>query len=168
MKRNDTRQKQQVHHKKILSSRHPGHRDLKAMEKNRTLRDMPTCIASRVTQSRGGLGCPTEVVEPLTSAICMKICWGYWGRSTSYKSFRYATCMYTFNQDTMVRGLKCHLRAYGKTENKPLVEKRKRHFYSLWSSIVLVAQLCLTLCVPTDCIPPGSSVHGILQPRILE
>ena len=32
----------------------------------------------------------------------------------------------------------------------------------------LVAQLCLTLCSPMDCSPPGSSVHGILQARILE
>ena len=30
------------------------------------------------------------------------------------------------------------------------------------------AQLFLTLCDPTDCSPPGSSVHGILQARILE
>ena len=29
-------------------------------------------------------------------------------------------------------------------------------------------QLCPTLCDPTDCSPPGSSVHGILQARILE
>ena len=28
--------------------------------------------------------------------------------------------------------------------------------------------LCLTLCDPMDCSPPGSSVHGILQARILE
>ena len=33
---------------------------------------------------------------------------------------------------------------------------------------VLVAQLCPTLCNPVDCSPPGSSVHGILQVRILE
>ena len=33
---------------------------------------------------------------------------------------------------------------------------------------VLVAQSCLTLCEPLDCSPPGSSVHGILQTRILE
>ena len=33
---------------------------------------------------------------------------------------------------------------------------------------VLVAQSCLTLCDPTDCSSPGSSVHGILQARILE
>ena len=31
-----------------------------------------------------------------------------------------------------------------------------------------VTQSCLTLCNPMDCSPPGSSVHGILQARILE
>ena len=30
------------------------------------------------------------------------------------------------------------------------------------------AQSCPTLCHPVDCSPPGSSVHGILQARILE
>ena len=33
---------------------------------------------------------------------------------------------------------------------------------------VLVAQSCLTPCDPMDCSPPGSSVHRILQRRILE
>ena len=34
----------------------------------------------------------------------------------------------------------------------------------------LVAKLCLTLPTPwtVDCSPPGSSVHGISQARILE
>ena len=27
---------------------------------------------------------------------------------------------------------------------------------------------CLTLCNPMDCSPPGSSINGILQARILE
>ena len=31
-----------------------------------------------------------------------------------------------------------------------------------------VTQLCPTLCNPMVCSPPGSSVHGILQARILE
>ena len=31
-----------------------------------------------------------------------------------------------------------------------------------------VAQSCPTLRDPMDCIPPGSSVHGILQARVLE
>ena len=33
---------------------------------------------------------------------------------------------------------------------------------------VLVSQSCPTLCNPMDCSPPGSSVHGLLQARILE
>ena len=31
-----------------------------------------------------------------------------------------------------------------------------------------IAQSCLTLCDPMDCSLPGSSVHGILQARVLE
>ena len=31
-----------------------------------------------------------------------------------------------------------------------------------------VAQSCLTLSNPMDCSPPGSSIHGILQARVLE
>ena len=42
-----------------------------------------------------------------------------------------------------------------------------------WTRLVRVcvcvsAQLCPTLCNPLDCNPPGSSVHGILQTRILQ
>ena len=33
---------------------------------------------------------------------------------------------------------------------------------------VLVTQSCPTLCNPMDCTLPGSSVHEILQARILE
>ena len=33
---------------------------------------------------------------------------------------------------------------------------------------MLVTQSCPTLCDLMDCSPPGSSVHGILQARILE
>ena len=31
-----------------------------------------------------------------------------------------------------------------------------------------VTQSCPTLCNPMDCSPPGSSVHGIFQARVLE
>ena len=30
------------------------------------------------------------------------------------------------------------------------------------------AQSCPTLCDPMDCSPPGSSIHGIFQARVLE
>ena len=31
-----------------------------------------------------------------------------------------------------------------------------------------VPQSCLTLCNPVDSSPPGSSIHGIFQARMLE
>ena len=34
--------------------------------------------------------------------------------------------------------------------------------------LVLVAQSCPVLCYPTNCSPEGSSVHGVLQARVLE
>ena len=39
--------------------------------------------------------------------------------------------------------------------------------YARARACVLVAQSCPTLCNPMDNSPPGSSVHGILQARIL-
>ena len=33
---------------------------------------------------------------------------------------------------------------------------------------VLVSQLCPTVCDSMDCSPPGSSVYGIFQAKILE
>ena len=40
--------------------------------------------------------------------------------------------------------------------------------FSLILCSVSVTKSCPTICDPTDCSPPGSSVHGILQARILE
>ena len=37
-----------------------------------------------------------------------------------------------------------------------------------WEEAVLVAQSCPALCNSMDRSPPGSSVHGILQMRILQ
>ena len=39
---------------------------------------------------------------------------------------------------------------------------------SFYLVCVLAAQSCPALCEPTDCSPPGSSVHWILQARIPE
>ena len=39
---------------------------------------------------------------------------------------------------------------------------------TLWSVRSEVTQLCTTLSDPMDCIPPGSSIHGIYQARVLE
>ena len=42
------------------------------------------------------------------------------------------------------------------------------HRYMYRERKVKVTQSCLTLCDPMDCSLAGSSVHGILQARILE
>ena len=42
------------------------------------------------------------------------------------------------------------------------------HLYKVKESESEVTQSCPTLCDPVVCSPPGSSVHGILQARILE
>ena len=48
------------------------------------------------------------------------------------------------------------------------LEHRKRSGESSLKKLkTLIAQLCLTLCDPIVCSPPGSSVPGILQARIL-
>ena len=43
-----------------------------------------------------------------------------------------------------------------------------RLVYDTYCCCSLVAKSCLTLCDPMDYSPPGPSVHGILQARILE
>ena len=45
------------------------------------------------------------------------------------------------------------------------------HFLLQWMKVKSeseVTQSCPTLCDPMDCSPPGSSVHGIFQARVLE
>ena len=50
---------------------------------------------------------------------------------------------------------------YGKTEVTGLINPACVHTCS-------VIQSCMILCDPTNYSPPGSSVHGIFQVRILE
>ena len=40
--------------------------------------------------------------------------------------------------------------------------------WAVINSVVFIAQSCPTLCNHMDCSPPGSSVHGLSQARILE
>ena len=48
-----------------------------------------------------------------------------------------------------------------------LMDTQVASIYSL-CMYVMCPQSCLTLCNPMDCNPPGSSVYGIFQARILE
>ena len=59
-----------------------------------------------------------------------------------------------------------HLDYFG--EKCKLILKSASLFYNIVESESEVTQSCPTLCDPVDCSLPGSSVHGILQERILE
>ena len=50
----------------------------------------------------------------------------------------------------------------------PLAPPGKHILYSVAAAAAKLLQSCPTCYDPTDCSPPGSSVHGILQARILE
>ena len=65
-----------------------------------------------------------------------------------------------------------HLLINRNSTNKQIMWSLIFHFLkSQWSKKSQAhahEQSCWTLCSPLDCSPPGSSVHGILQARILE
>ena len=48
------------------------------------------------------------------------------------------------------------------------LKKKKKNGFLCHIFSLLVTQSCLILCNPTDCNLTGSSVHGILQARIVE
>ena len=59
----------------------------------------------------------------------------------------------------------------GTTPAEPSLDQTDRHQPAtgrMDAVLCLVAQLRLTLCNPMDCSLLGSSVHGILQARIME
>ena len=57
------------------------------------------------------------------------------------------------------------LRPAAPTSREPLCDEIEVDSHQVKMS---VAQSCPTLCDSIDCSPPGFSVHGILQARILE
>ena len=61
------------------------------------------------------------------------------------------------------------LSSKGDSSSQVLSSRRSlSRFQNLLHYCVCYAQLCPALCDPMDCSPPGSSVHGIFQARILE
>ena len=66
-----------------------------------------------------------------------------------------------FSLNPVIINLNCALESAG--------EFLKNHWSPFLSCFCcsFVAKSCPTLCDPVDCSPPGSSVHGILQARIL-
>ena len=61
-------------------------------------------------------------------------------------------------------------RGSSQPQDRTQVSRIAGGFFTSWTTREAqeVAQFCLTLCNPMNCSLPGSSVHGILQARILE
>ena len=59
------------------------------------------------------------------------------------------------------------LRPYRRSLTQPC-QKDDLLGQGLISLVKSLGQSCLTLCNPMDCSPPGFSIHGILQAKILE
>ena len=58
-------------------------------------------------------------------------------------------------------GVRCFLKSRCGVGEKEELTNRRMH-------VCMYAQLYLTFCDPMNCSPPGSSVHEILQARMLE
>ena len=78
------------------------------------------------------------------------------------------------NEEVKNENLKCYKNVYGVAAHFLISiralnlkeEYVRMKFQSV--AIILVDQSCPSLCDPMDCSPPGSSLHGIFQPKILE
>ena len=78
----------------------------------------------------------------------------YWWRKPEYVTPKYVSLTYWFELNST------------KKEQKQKKFSLPSSFLS--KALLFCCQLCPTLCDPMDCSPPGSSVHGIFQARILE
>ena len=95
-----------------------------------------------------------------------------WGNPFKSRHWDESLCTSGFLRNSP-RGKKKAVAGSGKQERKGKEAKQMRDFRPNPSQLdsvgsLLIAQSCPTLCNPMDCIPPGSSVHGILQTRKLE
>ena len=56
----------------------------------------------------------------------------------------------------------------GRRNDTETLSWQKSQSWGIPPVLFLVTHSCLTRCDPVDCSPSGSSVHGVLQARILE
>ena len=83
---------------------------------------------------------------------------GVWGEHPS-KIHLWATCLFIIEVSLIYNIMSVS----GIQQNDSIINN-----LCMYVCVCSVAQWYLTLCSPMDCSPPGSSVHGISQARILE
>ena len=99
--------------------------------------------------------CVSECVC-LCVCVCVCVCWVDIGvQPFPLSSARTASFCFLLSYITSIGSICLKKRSSGLSEDLKL-------------GCCLVAKFYLTFCNPMDCSPPGSSVHGIPQARILE
>ena len=81
--------------------------------------------------------------------------------------------IYNHKRGSTKQSKRCYLQGLRKNSRRNTFEASYQGTFNLRLCVcvcvcVWVPQSCLTLCDPVDSSQPGSSVHGILQARILE
>ena len=92
---------------------------------------------------------------------------------TEWHSTRKARILCMHRESGVTTGSKAPMAGRLSQFSRKRLKLQKRLYWSLnvlspTADLVLVIQSCPTLCDPVDCKPLGSSIHGILQARILE
>ena len=59
-------------------------------------------------------------------------------------------------------------RGYEQRDSGLKKKKKTKLYCGVCACIGVCVQPCLTLCGPMECIPPGSSFHGIFQAGLLK
>jgi len=104
---------------------------------------------------------------PRTVSLGFKIEGGTSHKGVLFRKSVGDVCSKTHFQWTTKRILIPIWHSYSRIRN-PQISKLRMYLLQKALHGSSVAQSCLTLCYPMDCSPLGSSVHGILQARILE
>ena len=117
---------------------------------------MPTSACPPVEKGpslNGPFGILGSVNYPSCACLTSPLASGPWGRTVSWSIWTPTMGTQGLGGHTVGVGV-------GSRASSPLEPPRFRWWFSHSS--------CPTLCDPMDCSPPGSSVHGILQARVLE
>ena len=104
------------------------------------------------------------IISPLTPIISESTSTESLSLHPNYRSYN-PHCMYDNTATICMTSCKLHMTSH------PLfmILHHAMTSHPLYSCVhVKSLKSCSTLCDPMDCSLPGSSVHGILQPRILE
>ena len=117
-----------------------------------------------------------QLISPFDSVLKQALWNMHWGRasfSTQFVPLHWAWCLAPFFLEssvfiTVIMQHSTHIYFPIPQAKKLCKLNASATFVGSYAVLCLVTQSCLTLRNPMDCSLPGSSVHGILQARILE